>query len=103
MQSKLQAQPSRRLDRHFADALSPFIFKHLLKVKGDAAEWQARRRLPWPRPIERCFGRGRGALPAHLQREVVSERCGVGQRLDDPRDLAIGETVILLTISLHPC
>ena len=37
--------PSRRREFcHFADALSPSLLAHLLKVEGGAAEWQSHRR-----------------------------------------------------------
>ena len=39
---------SHRRGCHFADALSPTLLKHLLKVEGGAAEWQSRRRLFGP-------------------------------------------------------
>ena len=41
---KNSAQPSRRRDCHFADALSPSLLKHPLKVEGGAAERQNSRR-----------------------------------------------------------
>ena len=56
-------------DCHFADALSPSLLKHLLKVEGGAAEWQFRRRLHLP---ERPIHPGRVQLLAHLHTAIGS-------------------------------
>ena len=61
---------SRCRDCHFADALSPSLLMHLLRVEGGAAEWQnSRQGLCAPASGRRHRGRpARVSRPASLRR-----------------------------------
>ena len=89
-------QPKRRRDYYFADIPSPCLLKTLIKGEEDAAEWQSRRRLLQPLPPH-------AARPCCTNPVRVQLSCA-GQRLVGwarSTRLAVGETVILLTLPPH--